>query len=156
MDSEVKQKIKTLKSAVATPKYLFSGLLLIGVLIVFLTYDGSVRTSKMEGYFNDPQKGDVYILKDETEVTDYKYYFWKIVDLTNDSLYVSTSSFSYNGKTTKLEPADGFYDVFYAIDRDFVHEMRSKNEILDVIREYDESSGFNRIISYPLDSAASY
>lgn len=152
MSSDKKDIITALKSSVPTPKYLFSGLVVIALLVGYLTYAGGVKQKETADFFENPNIGDVYTLKDETEPTEYKYYLWKVVDVTEDSLFVSYSSFSYNGKVKNLDPEDGFFDVYYGLDRELVREMKTKKEIVDIVRDYSESTGFNRTIHYQLDS----
>jgi hypothetical protein len=152
ISEEKKTLFKALKSSVSTPKYLFSGLAVLAILIVWLNYKSRESERNELDYLKDPKIGDVYKLVDETELTEYKYYLWKVVDVKPDSLYVSASSFTYNGVPDELEPEDGFYDIYYSINKDLISEMYDKKEVKEIIREYDESTGFNRLIPYLLDS----
>jgi hypothetical protein len=152
ISEEKKTLFKALKSSVSTPKYLFSGLVVLAILIVYINYRFRESKQNTLDYLKTPKIGDVYKLYDETEATEYKYYLWKVVDVKPDSLYVSASSFSYNRIPDELEPEDGFYNVYYAMDKDLLSEMYDKKEIKEILREYDESSGFNRVVLYSLDS----
>ncbi len=156
MTVDYKEKVKALKKSVPTPKYLFSGLVILALGAAYLGYAGNENTKKELSFLEQPQAGDVYRNYDETETTEYKYYLWKVADVIDDSVYVSPSSYSYNGLPTKLEPEDGFYDAYFAVHKDLLIEMYDKGEIKSVLREYAPETGFDRMISYPLlDSASS-
>lgn len=140
--------IKKLKSAVALPIYLFSGLIIILLAIGYFTYAGAQDEKRDAGYIDSPLAGDVYLLKNEQDTTGYKYYLMKVRDVTGDSLWVSYSSYQYNGIVSKLEPEDGFYDVVYQIHKSFIKDFQQSGELQKVMRDYTESSGFNRDIEY--------
>ncbi|WP_185152565.1 hypothetical protein [Fulvivirga aurantia] len=152
LESKDRQKIKALKSSVPTPKYMFAGLVIIILAIAGLTFNSSQQEKKQQAFINAPLVGDVYKLKDETELSDYKYYLLKVVAVDEDSIDVSASSFSYNGLPDKLEAEDGFYDVSYRIDRQFVKELYDKKELLKVERDYSDYTGFNRVIQFVPDT----
>lgn len=145
---EKKTAIANLKASINTPVYMFSGLALIVIFIGFLAYQSNARKNEINSLLTDPAIGDVYTLKDHEEVSEFKYYLWKVVDVVEDSVYISTNSFSYNMKPKKLEPEDGFYDVYYSLHRAELMEMKVNKEIVEVTRVYIASSGFDRMITY--------
>ena len=155
MPADQKEKIKALKRSVPTPKYMYSGLFLLALAIGYFSYAGSQNKKKELTYLQEPQQGDVYKNYDETETTEFKYYLWKVTDVVGDSVYVSPSSYSYDGLPTKLEPEDGFYDAYFSVHKSLLKEMYDKGEIKTVLREYDPETGFDRLIAYPLLDSAS-
>lgn len=140
--------IKKLKSAVALPIYLFSGLIIILLAIGYFTYAGAQDEKREAGYIETPEPGDVYLLKNDQDTTGYKYYLMKVRDVQVDSLWVSFSSYQYNGLVSKLDPEDGFYDVVFPMHKSVLSEFQKSGELQKVMRDYTESSGFNRDIEY--------
>lgn len=148
MQQDMKAKIKQLKSAVSIPKYLFSGLIIIVLGIGYLTYSSNQSDKEEQSYIDNPATGDVYLLKDLTEVTEYDYYLMKVVDVFGDSLMITRNSYAYNGMVYKLDPADGFLNLSYAIHKDDIRGYEASGELKKIMRDYSESAGFDRVIEY--------
>ncbi|MEM9329382.1 MAG: hypothetical protein AAGA85_27220 [Bacteroidota bacterium] len=151
LTEEMKSQVKLLKSAVKTPIYMFSGLGLVALFIAYTSYSGIKTGNLQQGYINDPQVGDVYVLKDLEDSTAYDHYLLKVTDALNDSLVVSFNTFVYNGIIEELDPEDGFMTVGYAIHKDQVKEFDRTGELRKVIRGYGERSGFDRVVDYPTE-----
>src|SRR5690606_17014901 len=111
MTPEFKAKVKMLKATVPTPKYLFAGLGIIVIFIISISLNNFYSDLKQQDFLQAPLAGDVYILKDNDEASNYKYYFLKVKAIEEDSLLIAYNSYTYNGIPEKLEPQDGFYDV---------------------------------------------
>lgn len=140
--------IHQLKSAVPMPKYLFVGLLLILSGIGYLTY-GSMQKEKLEAYYiENPEIGDVYLIKSKEDTSEYNHYLFKIRDITGDSLWISYSSYNYNGVVSELDPNDGFYDIMYSIHKNEVKEYSNSGEVVKVLREYSPATGFDRDVEF--------
>lgn len=148
MSSDFKAKIKDIKAAAPTPKYLFSGLGIIVALAIFIAFTRYNTNQKQHGYLESPLAGDIYVLKDNDEASAYKYYLLKINNVEEDSLLVTYNAYSYNGIPEQLEPEDGFYDFAYKINKDEIAAMNGTGEIIKVIRDYGEKEGYNRIVEY--------
>ncbi len=153
LPQDMKQKMGQLKSSVGIPKYLFSGLVILLLGVGYIAYSSNQSDKEEQSYIDSPQIGDVYVMKDLTEKTEFKYYLLKVNDIVGDSLMISVSSYSYNGFVTKLDPADGFYNVSYATHKDDIKLYDETGELKKVIRDYTASSGFDRVIEFKgLDS----
>lgn len=140
---------KQLKASVPTPKYLFSGLGLIGLAISFIIYTGIESSRQLDAYIATPQVGDVYAIKSEEEESEFKYYFVKVRSIQGDSLWVSGSAYSYNQVVSRLEPGDGFYkNVSYSVHKASLLEIRKSGLLKKVIRYYTALDGFGRDIEY--------
>ena len=148
MSSEMKGTISQLKSTVSTPKSLFSGLLLLAVAVVFFSFRSYQNEQLEQSYLENPQIGDVYVLKDLEESSEYKHFLMKINEIESDSLWVSFNSYSYTDIITELDPRDGFYNYEYSIHRSALDEFQQTGELKKIIREYTASAGFERIIEY--------
>ena len=144
--------IKQLKSAVPIPKYLFSGLALIIFAISFIAYNGIKESEQEQAYVDDPRVGDVYLIKDREEPSEFNHYLMKVRDIAGDSLWVSYSSFSYNGIVSQLDAKDGFYDLMYSIHKNAIKEFSNSGDLKKVMRDYESSAGFDREIEFHLDS----
>ncbi|MFY0600872.1 MAG: hypothetical protein JXR03_14455 [Cyclobacteriaceae bacterium] len=152
LEEGMKTKVKALKSTVSIPKYLFIGLTILVLGIGFLIYNNNKNEKLESSYVIDPQVGDVYVLKDFDEPTDYNYYLWKVDDIEGDSLIIMFNSYRYNWVATELDRDDGFYDILLAMHKDQIKKYDESGELKKVIRSYSASSGFDRILEYPLDS----
>ena len=140
--------VKKLKATVPLPFYLFSGLALILLAIGYFTYAGTKDDKREQSYVEDPRKGDVYLIKNSEEPTTYNHYLLKVRDVVGDSLWVSSSTYNYNGIISQLDPEDGFYDIMYPIHKRVIEDFRKSSELKKVMRDYPASSGFNRDIEY--------
>ena len=72
----------------------------------------------------------------------------KVRDITSDSLWISYSSYNYNGIISTLDPNDGFYTAMYAIHKNGILDLYNSGELIIVMRDYSPSSGFDREIEY--------
>jgi hypothetical protein len=142
--------IKQLKAAVPVPKYLFSGLVLIVIGIGYLIYQNNENAARRSAYVSDPKVGDVYLLKTKKDTVKYNHYLMKVREINGDSLLVSFSSYSYNGRVEKLDPNDGFYNVVYSIHKNGIEDYHTTGELLEVMRDYDATAGFDRDIEFPM------
>lgn len=146
MPENFKVKVKALKGTVSMPKYHFAGLAIIAALVIYFTFDNYNSDLKQQDFLQTPMAGDVYILKDNEEVSEYKYYLLKVKGLEEDSLRISYNSFSYNQIPAKLDPEDGFFEYTSKIAKSEISNMDVKGEIKKVIRSYDALDGYDRII----------
>lgn len=143
-----KQLVRQLKKAVPTPKYLFVGLLAIVLGVSYLVGNSIIEDSQAQTYVENPQVGDVYLIKDPQEPSEYNHYLLKVNDVTEDSLWVSFSSYSYNGIVSSLDPKDGFYDIMIPMHKNDIITLKNTDELKKVFRDYSESSGFDRVVAY--------
>lgn len=148
MPPDLKGKMKLLKSSVSIPKYLFAGLGVIILILAGFVYNDIKQSNQEEVFINNPQPGDVYILKDLKEKSAYNHYLMKVNQVETDSLVVVFNAYTYNGLIDKLETADGFYDISYIIHRDKLKEFKNSGELKKVLREYTSTAGFDRILEY--------
>lgn len=154
MSPDFRAKIKVLKAAVPTPKYLFAGLGIIAALVVSFTVSNYFGDQKQQNFLEEPLAGDIYILKDNDEPSTYKYYLLKVKDIEEDSLLVSYNSYTYNGIPTKLEPQDGFYDFALRIAKSDIKTMDNKGEVKKIIRDYGDAEGYNRTVAFTMEEEA--
>jgi hypothetical protein len=140
--------IKQLKAAVPIPKYLFSGLALIIIAIGYFTYQGMQDDKRDQSYIDNPQAGDVYLIKSDEALNEYNHYLLKVRDVDGDSLWVSYSSYYYNGIVTQLDPNDGFYNIMYPMHKDGIKDYNKSGALKKVMRDYNSAAGFDREIEF--------
>lgn len=148
VSEEVRQFAKKLKSTVRFPFYMFAGIGIIAVLIAVFAFIGFQDNQKMEEYLDNPQANDIYFLYDKEEPTELKYTLSKAVEVKGDSVYVTFNSFQYNYQPSRLESKDGFYDITIAMHKAALKEMYDKDEIRNVQRGFEPSSGFDRVVEF--------
>lgn len=145
---ELKAKVKSLKSAVSLPKYMFSGSVLLVIAAAFIFYSVSEESKKELAYIANPQIGDVYVLKDFEEKTTYNHYLLKVIEIVDDSLHVTFNSYSYDGVVDRLDPKDGFYDVSYSMHKTELSDFKNSGKLKKVIRDYKPYAGFDKELEY--------
>ncbi len=150
VSEEVRSLAKQLKSKVNFPLYMFSGIGVIILLIAYFTIQGNIDNKAYAEYLEQPQVDDIYHLYNDEEISEYKYYLWKVVDVNGDSVNVSPNSFQYNYKPTKLEPNDGFYDVYITFHKHQLQEFLETDLIRKVQRGFESGKGFDRELIYEL------
>jgi hypothetical protein len=143
-----KEAIQQLKAAVPIPKYLFAGLVLIVIGIGYAIYHGAQTREQEQAYLNNPQTGDIYIIKSKEEKGPFNHFLMKVRKVEGDSIWVSYSSFGYNGMITKLDPKDGFYNVMYAMHKDGMKEYSKSGELQKVLRDYSSADGFDQEVEF--------
>jgi len=144
--------IAQLKTSVPIPKYLFSGLALLITAIGYFTYQGIQDDKQEQAYITSPQVGDVFLVKSEEETSQYNHFLFKIREIHGDSLWISYSSFNYNGIITQLDPKDGFLNVVYSIHKDLLKKFDETGELKKVFRGYSATAGFDQEVEFKPDS----
>jgi hypothetical protein len=132
MPEPIRREYDTVKSEAKGPVWQFSGL---GLLAVLMTsgYFASAEDKKLElVYLNAPQPGDIYEYKIETG----SYSTLKVVDITDDSVFVSPNDYEINrrSKLRKIDKAHNYPDVAYGISRIELKDMYDSGEIFNINR----------------------
>jgi hypothetical protein len=151
---DLKGIAKKLKASVKTPWYLYSGLIIVALLIGLFVFQDFQQKQEYKSYLSQPQKDDIYTLYDAEETTEYKYYLWKVIEVNGDSVNIAPNSFQYNMSPTKLDQADGFYDIYYTYHKDYLINLFEEGALKQVQRGLGFGTGFGREIPYVLDSAS--
>ena len=146
VSEEVKQLAKKLKSSVRIPFYLFSGVGVIGALVIYLIINGSLVGQKMEEFLQEPQANDIYFLYDKTEPTEFKHYLWKAREVKGDTVYITYNGFSYNKRPDELKQEDGFYNISVPMHKSALLKLYEQDELRTVQRGYDFGTGFGKEI----------
>lgn len=136
---------KQYENSTKTPIYLYSGLILIGCLIL-LFINTNIKTQKEKKEFvENPQLGDVYLVRKENNNSP-EYYFLRICKINGDSIYTYHSNLVYNGYTYELSEDDFFVkDDELSFSKSELRKMLDNDEINSVKRKYNDSAGFNKV-----------
>ena len=148
MAPEFKAKVKTLKAAVPFPKYHFAGLGIIAALAIFFSFQSYDNDQKQQNYLQSPLSGDVYILKDDKEPSEYKFYLLKLLETETDSVFITYNSFGYTAIPKKLDPKDGFYNYTVKIAKSELTAMNESGALKKIERGYSTDKGFDRVVEY--------
>jgi hypothetical protein len=90
-----------------TPIYLYSGLILVGLLTLFMVFS-NLRTQKQKAeYVAKPQTGDTYLIREKR--ADHKvYYYLSVYRISGDSVFTHPGHLEYPGFTRKMKKGDYF------------------------------------------------
>lgn len=154
-DSKLNETMALLKKSVRIPYYMFSGAAIIAAFVAYMFINSSVEEQKEIAYLSIPEVGDIYHLKDNEELSEYKYYLWKAEEVFDDSLYITQNAYSYNMIPEELKEGDGFVETYYVIHRNFLKELYDSGDLVKIQRGYGEFSGFGRALPEVVDSLSS-
>jgi len=121
---------------------MYSGILLPILFVAFIVMV-RVNTVKMEKeYVANPAIGDVYVINEKEG--DNGYYFMKIKDIRQDSIFLILNAYSYSRYTWKMDREDYFNQFNSAlILKGELPKLLDDDIICSVNRDYDESYGFD-------------
>jgi hypothetical protein len=141
MDSLQTQYEKNTK----TPFYLYTGPILIGLLILLLVNESIKSGKKNKEFVQNPKTGDVYLIRDDSGKTT-SYYFLKVASIHGDTLSVFHNKYEYSRFISRLQDDDFFEageELLYT--KKEMLQMLDKGEINSVERDYDDDKGFERV-----------
>ncbi|MBN1951692.1 MAG: hypothetical protein JW801_10845 [Bacteroidales bacterium] len=126
-----------------TPLFMFSGLILALGLIFLVIYFNQKNQRQTAEYIQEPMVGDVYLIKDD-QTEKQRYYFFKLVKIRTDSLFLLHSYLEYDKRVTEMQENDYFVleDTLFTIQSDLI-KMHAEGEIDAVERYYHEKSRFH-------------
>jgi hypothetical protein len=141
--SEIREKGYV--DASRTPFYLYSIPILIGTIILFIFLNNYYTQKQTSKYVEYPQLKDVYLIKSNANKLE-SYYFTKIVVIKPDSILMLHSKFEYLFLQNNFSDEDYFTkDDTLIFLRKELKKMLDSSEISVVNRNYNESTGFNRM-----------
>jgi hypothetical protein len=126
------------------PFYLYSGTILVGLLIAAGFILSAFSEHQRTGYIDHPKVGDVYFVKKDLPAST-AWYFLRIAEIKGDTAFVYHSSLQYNIAVYNFNNDDYFVsgeELGYPTT--ILKTMYQKGIISSVFRDYD-GTGFNRI-----------
>ena len=124
------------------PFWLYSWILLAGLLVVGAVAAVKVNDRLNRSYVSNPQPGDVYAVNPRGSLP----VFFRVARVNGDSVMAYGNHYQYVSSTNTLDTAD-----YFGLDRQVLFSkkdlvgMVDSGIITDAYRHYDESSGFNRV-----------
>ncbi|WP_103069149.1 zinc ribbon domain-containing protein [Aquimarina sediminis] len=130
MPESLKRECESLKNNTKGPIWQFAGLGIIAVLITWGIYaDGEDK--KLE-YIASPQVGDIY----EYKIEIGSYSTLKVIDVSNDSVFVSPNEYEINRKSkiNRINTPKNYSKSSYGISKNELKKMYDSGEIFDINR----------------------
>ncbi|NDV83543.1 zinc-ribbon domain-containing protein [Bacteroides sp. 51] len=126
-----------------TPKYMYSGIILIVSIITAAILLNLHNQKLKKEYIANPMIGDVYLIKGEAN--NNEYYFMKVKHIIEDSIYLIPNSYIYSRFVTKFNEKEDYFNLYYLMStsKDHLKELLEEGKIRSVERDYDEDTGFN-------------
>lgn len=109
-----------------TPIYFYSGTLLFASFIFLIIVFNLTPKPKESPLINDPQLGDVYLIKNEKSEKP-EYYWGRVKEIKGEYVYLRKSAKTYEQIPSKMDPSDYF---------DYYNRTRFKKR--DLIRMYEQ------------------
>jgi hypothetical protein len=125
----------TLNSKTRTPVWMFSGLVLLAILITSMVIDSNKKNERNAAFISAPLRGDVF----EVRTEDNQYTLFKVEEIQGDTVLFLINDFQTNKSSglreIKSKGDKAYSDEIYTIARKDLKEMFDKGKILDIIRK---------------------
>jgi|TARA_B110000902_G_scaffold43950_1_gene48889 hypothetical protein len=132
MPKELRIKARDIKSKSTTPKWFFSGSILLILIIVGEIVNGFIKEKQLPTYINAPQAGDVYYIHDAQN----EYTTFKVSQIDTDSLYVTWNNY-YVEKSNDIDDidiAENYDNVSWGLSRKYIDSVHKDALILEIRR----------------------
>ena len=132
--SATRMDYDNLKSQRKTPLWMFSGLALVAIFIVFTSYESSVNAKRNAARILAPMEGDIFEIKTE----DNQYTLYKVARVEQDSVLIRFNEYQTNKSTglidLKRKGDASFSELMFPIAKKELKTMLEKGEIMDIER----------------------
>ncbi len=136
---------KEYESKTRVPLYLYSGLLLVGLVALMLLAGAGWGTYQRSRYISDPKVGDVYLMKVAQGKLD-GYRFVRVSRLSEDSVIGIENDMLYLFSTSSFSAEDHFDpNEQILFSKSHLKQLYKEDSIETIFRDYSSSTGFNRI-----------
>lgn len=126
------QKEKDYERTIKAPFYLYTGIILLGLLLCALIYLIVSGEQQRKIYIKSPEVGDIYIFQ-EKELQDDIYYFRKVVKVNSNTVYTVRNAYTYISSVYELPDDDSFVlkdTTSYPIEQ--ISNLYSNNTIISI------------------------
>lgn len=132
LPQQFKEQYAQIKSSIHTPRYLFTGLVLTLLIIVFFIFRGIEKDKRTEEYIYTPKAGDIYEIKTE----DNWYTLLTIVNVIDDSVFVCYHKYEIDRKydLKDLNREKDFDAEIYFYFKDELINLYNEGNVLSVER----------------------
>jgi hypothetical protein len=117
------------------PIYLYSGLILVGLLTLFMVFS-NLRTQKQKAeYIAKPQTGDTYLIREKR--ADHKvYYYLSVYRISGDSVFTHPGHLEYQSFARKMKKGDYFEtNLVRPYTKELLKQMLDDGMIIKAERE---------------------
>jgi len=134
---QINAKSTELESRLRAPIYLFTGLVLVLLVIVFIIFRGIEKNKRTDEYVHFPKVGDIY----EIKTFDDYYSLLRIEEVFDDSVYVCFHGFEVDRKSglKELKTKKGWSLERYVYRKSELLQMYEEGYIISIDRD-DKSS----------------
>lgn len=126
LDPQTRLLVNDLKKEVRTPVWMYSGLLVIGILIPLAFWQSARHSERVRAYLGAPAVGDVY----DIDLAHGGYTIYKVTALRNDSVEVAMSTY-------ETDRSRGLYSIRAKGDEAFAEE-RAWFSTADLLRMHGD------------------
>ena len=132
------------ESKTRVPLYLYSGVVLVGLVALTLLAATGWGTYARSRYISDPKVGDVYLMKAAQGNLD-GYRFVRVSRLSEDSVIGIENNMLYLFSTSSFS-AEDYFDLGEQVVFSKAHlkQLYKEDSIETIFRDYSNSTGFNR------------
>ena len=135
MPSSLAISYENLKSKTKTPIWMFSGLALIAILIVFGVISDREKDKKNAALILTPQRGDIFDIKTK----ENQYTAYKVEEVQGDSVFFRPSNYETNQESgiddMKRKGDSSYSQDVYGFSKTELKQMMTNGEILDIDRK---------------------
>ena|SRR5690606_18409765 len=119
------------KVRVRIPKWHYSGLVIVGLLLLAVTYSGSLTGEMEQRYIREPQAGDVYRYKAASN-----YSTFMVIDVTKDSVMVYPNQYEATKMAGiyQIDRPENYIDIPMSYSRDELIAMYNEGTIYSIDR----------------------
>ena len=133
MTPDLRREYTNLKAETKVPLWQFSGLGVIAILAVFITYQSGENSKKQLEYLANPAVGDVY----EYKTANGQYSTYKVVNVSADSVFVSPNEYETNKMSgiNEIDKETNYSEYSFGISRTDLKQMHTDHDIYDINRK---------------------
>jgi hypothetical protein len=128
------------------PFYLYTGLILIGCLVLWGFVANTNAQKQTKAFVKQPQAGDVYQMTQESNDST-GYYFLRVSRINGDTVFAWHNTLVYYGRAVyELRSDDHFTQEEELIfTKQELMKLLDKDELNTVYRNYGSKEGFDRV-----------
>ncbi|MEO5562283.1 MAG: hypothetical protein ABIR18_02585 [Chitinophagaceae bacterium] len=130
-----------------TPFYFYTLPILV-VLVIAIAFIADRNDQKqMAKYIAEPKAGDIYTLSEKRDNLTI-YYFLRIKEIRNDSIYLYQNNLEYFLAPTEFDDSDFFREtgqMAFSIQEFKMILDTGNTNIYSVTRRYNKDAGYNRV-----------
>jgi len=123
-----------LEKQTRTPIYMYSILLLIATLVLYLIFNSLNSKMEQKAYLANPIKGDVYSYKFKDDQNQDAYSFIKVVEVSNDSICVLPANMYYMKRVSYKQSDVAFVKDTVRMSRDYMKKMYERELVVEIYR----------------------